>query len=58
MGSRPMGFLRKLLAVLAPKDDAPGGASYLSGGERLDKQPRFERELRTRTQHPGGVGGA
>ena len=53
-----MRFLRKLLAMLAPKDDAPGGASYLSGGERLDQQPEFERELRTRTQNPGGVGGA
>lgn len=52
-----MGFLRKLLYLLAPKDDAPGGASYLSSGERLDKAPQFERELRTRTDHPGGVGG-
>lgn len=53
-----MRFLRKLLALLAPKDDAPGGASYLSAGERLDQQPEFEREMRTRTQNPGGVGGA
>lgn len=53
-----MRLLRRLLALLAPKDDAPGGAAYLSSGERLDKQPGFERELRTRTRHPGGVGGA
>lgn len=53
-----MRLLRKLLALLAPKDDAPGGASYLSAGERLDARPESERELRTRVDHPGGVGGA
>ncbi|NLG23023.1 MAG: hypothetical protein GX555_16505 [Actinomycetales bacterium] len=53
-----MSLLRKILNLLAPKDDAPGGASYLSSGEHLDKAPQFERELRTRTQHPGGLGGA
>ncbi|USQ79858.1 hypothetical protein NF556_20095 [Ornithinimicrobium faecis] len=53
-----MKFLRSLLRLLAPKDDAPGGASYLSAGERLDKQPTFEREMRTRTDHLGGGGGA
>lgn len=52
-----MRFLRKLLQLLAPKDAAPGGASYLSAGERLDNAPQFEREMRTRTDHPGGVGG-
>lgn len=47
-----MRFLRKLLGLLAPPADAPGGASYLSGDERLDTMPTYQRELRTRIYHP------
>lgn len=53
-----MRFLRKILGWLAPKEDPPGGASYLASGERLDKMSQSQREMRTRTQHPGGVGGS
>lgn len=53
-----MKFLRKILQFLAPKDDAPYGASYLSSGERLDRMAPFEREMRTRTNFPDAVGGA
>lgn len=53
-----MRILRWLMRLLAPKERPSGGASYLSTHERLDRMPAYEREMRTRTHHPDGVGGA